>query len=152
MTMNHLALIVYLDKVRARTLKFLDELPEELLEQTPATGQSIAETFRHIAFGGDYWCHNVFKDGKGEVQYTAENCRGGKALRQALRESGRRLEVFFSADEGAALQREYLTSWGKSYNGTDRLLYLVAHEVHHRGRAVQVARELGWTGKVVFPM
>jgi uncharacterized damage-inducible protein DinB len=152
-TMSQEAILDYFQRVRARTLDFLADLPEEILERPPAAGPSVADSLRHIAQGADYWCHHVFLDGVGETKLTRENCSGREALRAALETSAERLRAVFTAGGGAALERDFPVPWDKSktYNGTERLLYLAAHEAHHRGRAVQAARELGWAGKVRFP-
>jgi len=151
--MGQPAILDHFQRVRARTLDFLADLPEEMIERQPAAGPSVADSLRHIAEGADYWCHHVFLDGRGETKLSRENCSGREALRAALEASAGRLLAIFGAAGGTAMDRDFPVPWDakKTYKGSERLLYLAAHEAHHRGRAVQAARELGWAGKVRFP-
>ena len=132
--------------VRRTTCELLDRVPEGLLDRT-AEGEDypMRWLFVHVADGVNWWMHNVFADGKGVVRKPRPN---KASIRRALEASADRLLTFFRAAGGQAMGRTFTftdadgaeTAWV----GRDRVLYLAAHEVHHRGKIVLALRQWGF--------
>jgi uncharacterized damage-inducible protein DinB len=141
-------------QIRERTLDLLERLPEELLDQT-ADGEDrpLRHLFVHLARTIDNWMSDLLKDGLGLPVYGVDK----GSLELALRISADRVISFFEADDGERMGREIpdkLETTGKPviWTGRDRVLYLTAHEIHHRGKMVLALRQAGFADIPPMPM
>jgi uncharacterized damage-inducible protein DinB len=138
--------------IRARTREFLDCLPDEHLELIAASeDRSLADWFRHICLGNFYWLAALRDEKKLEVpRYGLTR----PELDRALNESESAVLAHFS--DPAAWDRvvDRTTNEGRParWNGRERLLYLVAHEVHHRAKWVLALRQVGFTQTPILPL
>lgn len=140
-------------QIRERTLDLLERIPEELLDQT-ADGEDrpLRILFLHLARVVDSWMSDPIRDGLGQPVYGTDK----GSLELALRISADRLTSFFEADE-ARMDREIpekLETTGQPvvWTGRDRVLYLTAHEIHHRGKMVLALRQAGFADIPPMPM
>ena len=140
-------------QIRERTLDLLERIPEELLDQT-AEGEErpLRILFLHIARTVDSWMAGPLKDGLGQPVYGTDK----GSLELALRVSADRLTGFFEADPERMAREvpETLETTGQPvvWTGRDRVLYLAAHEIHHRGKMVLALRQAGFADIPPMPL
>lgn len=135
---------------REKTLQVLDEVSDINLDYriNPAV-RSIAELFAHIGAAVHSWMNETLRDGQ-SIHPRAGGPWDKHSLRELLRESGERLGHFF-APNPQALKEVYRAPWGAEYSGLDRVLYLMAHEAHHRGQIVMALRAAGSPARTRLP-
>ena len=145
-------ILQHFHQIRRRTIDLLDRLPEELLSrQAEGEGLPLGRLFRHIATVVDGWLEHFLMDGQGMPSYADDKA----SLRAALESTAVRLATFFEADDGARMSQEYPTTLDTDgtpvvWSGRDRVLYLTAHEIHHRGKIVLALRQ--WGSAEIPPM
>lgn len=139
------AILDHFAGVRDGTCELLRRVPEELLERTAAGEERpVNWLFAHIADGVDWWMHNVMEDGRGVVrQYDHDR----PSILRALENSKVRLLEFFEAHGGKRMGEsvtfEDPDGTTTDFIGRERVIYLTAHETHHRGEIVLSLRQWG---------
>ncbi|MBC8145414.1 MAG: DinB family protein [bacterium] len=131
--------------VRARTVELLAAIPDEMLERTPdSSTMSVGKEIAHLARALESWLYHVLEDGAAEPERIGTD---RVSIRAALDHSRDRLLTHFTKNDGAnmsqVIESEYSTGAPVTYIGRERVLYLTAHEVHHRGRIVVSLRQWG---------
>jgi uncharacterized damage-inducible protein DinB len=137
-------------RVREKTIEVLAGVPDEMLDRK-ADGEdmTLGWLFMHIADGPDWWMEHCMRDGQGWA-YTGEGPFQKEEIRVALQASLRRVTGFFEAGDGERMGETFelvpeKTEGEGRWTGRDRVLYLTAHEVHHRGKMVLALRQWGAT-------
>lgn len=131
-------------RTREKTLDVLEVVPDECLCRKPDGEQhSIGCVFQHIACGDTWWMHRVMKDQGGVVQPREDISKPDIA--SLLRGTAARLASFFARDGAMETQYDYPRPDGQTRPLTGRwcALYLLQHEVHHRGKIVLALRQWG---------
>jgi uncharacterized damage-inducible protein DinB len=140
---------------RLGTIDLAGRLPGELLalryegDFTP----QVAATLLHIADGPHWWLTHCMQDGG---RWSPPPATGDRStVLEWLSASGDRLLRFFEADDGANMGRSFRLIEEKGgdgpWTGRDRLMYLAAHETHHRAKLVLVLRQAGFADFPFFP-
>jgi len=132
-------------RTREKTIELTRNVPEEFLERQPeGEDRAMIHLLGHAGCGERYWMAEVLKAGGPSGPPDAED---SDALVRAM-ETGRDLLVkFFSAQDGEAMARLFtrkINGHTDSWTGRNRLLYLISHEVHHRGKIVLALRQWGF--------
>ena len=138
------------DRARAKTIALLAKVPPRMLSRKAAGEEgTLGELFHHIAAVVDGWMLRCMNDGGPPPPAY----KPGKAARaKALRSSHKRLQTFFNANGGAAMDTVFRRERdGRQYAfiGRNRVCYLTQHEVHHRGKIILALRQWGMT-KIPF--
>lgn len=139
---------------RDKTIELARRVPEGFLAQTPdGEDMPLNQLFAHIADSVDWWMSFVMSDGRGRV--PPEHHHDRNMVIAALSASRDRLVTFFSADDGAAMGERFSHTekdgGTTTFVGRDRVLYLVGHETHHRGKIVLTLRQWGLTDIPFLP-
>lgn len=141
-------------RTRTQTLSLLGIVPDELLVcQAEGETRPLAWVFEHIGVGANWWMDHVMRDGVG---WTPE-CGGLSSgeLHDVLTRSQDRVFEFFNREDGCALSSRYdypLPQGGtRSLTGRWCVLYLIQHEVHHRGKIVLALRQWGINNLPAMP-
>lgn len=140
-------------RTREKTLELVHGIPDDLLARTPAgEAQPLYYLLAHAGCSGDWWFPHVFDDGQPErYLHPAEKT----ALIAEIAYWRDRVYTFFSARDGADLGGifHFVDDDGTrlEWAGRNRLLYLIDHEVHHRGKIVLALRQWGVDGLPCFP-
>ena len=119
---------------RKATLSLLAQTPEPAPSFTPTADiRTIRQAYHHIVWGQCAWMQKLLRDGKGSVQEQPNApCAGLARLLEEARL--RMLSCFLGAEEGRMPKVYQRTREGKQRTGRDLVLYLTAHEEHHRSR------------------
>jgi uncharacterized damage-inducible protein DinB len=139
-------------KTRGKTIELLEAVPEEWLERMPESGpHGLGRLFQHIARADTWWMTRVMRDG-GAVVMEADGLDKVQ-VRQRLRDTQQRVASFFAAPGSLDSSYDYQRPDGRvcPLSGAWCLLYLIEHEVHHRGQAVQILRQWGFDKMPFFP-
>lgn len=135
----------YYERVRERTRRLLDLIPEDHLEWRPAEGRfSLGDLARHIA-GAERWMwvenvHGRPSTYPGHVEELAEGLPAVLEYVDRLHaESIELLELLTPED----LQRKCPTVGGVTIRAWKWLRALVEHEIHHRGQMYELLAALG---------
>lgn len=128
---------------RQVTIGLARRVPDELLARTPeGEGLPLSRLFLHIAGGVDWWMHHVMCDGR---RWPVDCGNDREAVVEALGASRGRLVSFFEADDGQPMGQTFSFTDAEGttspWVGRDRVLYLTAHEIHHRGKIVLALRQ-----------
>ncbi len=140
------AILDHFAGVRDATCELLSRVPEEMLgRRAEGEERPVEWLFAHIADGVDWWMHNVMHDGRGVVR---EYHHDRPSILRALRNSKDRLLAFFEAAGGRHMGETFTFEDADGtcteFIGRERVLYLTAHEVHHRGKIVLALRQWGF--------
>lgn len=138
-------ILEHLKRTRAKTLALFGNVPEEFLDRTPLGEEyNLAFLLAHTACSGSWWLHNVLKD-NGPEEHPRPSDK--ESLIRIGEESLERLLAFFEADDGANMGRTFPfvdhNGETREWTGRNRLLYLIDHEVHHRGKLTLALRQYG---------
>lgn len=141
--------------IRQGTIELTRRLPDELLAMSyegDFTPQ-VATTLLHIADGPNWWLTHCMQDGE---SWSAPPATGDRrAVIESLDQSCDRLVRFSEADDGANMGRSFrlVADQGGDgpWSGRNRLMYLTAHETHHRAKLVLVLRQSGFGDFPFFP-
>ena len=139
--------------VRAGTAELAGRVPGDLLANTPGgTNNSIARQFLHIADGVDWWMANVMHDGQPRIAWMLQ---GHDSIPLAMENSADRLITFFTAGDAETMDEPFTLEHPDGSTATEagrqRVLYLIGHELHHRGRIVQALRDWEFNDIPFFP-
>jgi uncharacterized damage-inducible protein DinB len=133
-------------RTRDQTIRLAERVPEDGLARTAAGEEhTLGWLFAHCACGTTWWLHNVLRDGQPSVP---ERDGDKDWILDVLRATRDRFIAFFSADDGEPMGRTF--SFAESdgteckWVGRNRVLYLMDHEVHHRGKIVLALRQWGF--------
>ena len=143
-------------RTRKKTMELFEQVPDNWLNKTAAGEEmTLGWLFMHIADGPSWWMNHCMGDGRG-WQYPGDGPFGKQTIRGALTASLKRVVSFFKADDGTNMNRAFELSPEKRegegcWTGRNRILYLVGHEVHHRGRIALALRQWGMTELPFFP-
>lgn len=135
-------------RVREKTIELLNGMPDEILgRKADGEDMTLGWLFMHIADGPDWWMEHCMRDGRGWV-YPGDGPFQMDGIRAALRASLCRVTEFFEAGDGERMGESFgldpeKTEGKGRRTGRDRVLYLTAHEVHHRGKMVLALRQWG---------
>jgi uncharacterized damage-inducible protein DinB len=137
---------------RDKTLEVLEVVPDDWLCRKPDGEQhSMGWVFQHIASGEAWWLHRVMKD-QGDLVAAGEDLPK-RDIAQLLRDTAMRMASFFGRDGAMEAQYDYPRPDGQTRPLTGRwcALYLLQHEVHHRGKIVLALRQWGLKGIPFIP-
>ncbi len=131
-----LSILRHFAGIRDVTLALLHSLPDDWLERPlpGGDGWTVRKAFLHIAAGQCGWLKGL-GEGKGGMDSDALLDKAG--IERTLLEARRRMLDFFGSsqvDRMGPLE-------GEPHVGRDVVLYLTAHEVHHRGTLVRALWE-----------
>lgn len=129
---------------RDKTLELLEVVPDNWLCRKPNGEQrSVGWVFQHIASGDAWWMHRVMRDQAG-LMAVGEDVPKSDIARM-LRGTATRMASCFARDGAMEAQYDYPGPDGQTRPLTGRwcALYLLQHEVHHRGKVVLALRQWG---------
>lgn len=150
------AILDAFDRTRQATAELLKRTPDDLLPRIPPGAEkSLAWEFWHIADGVYGWMTWCMEGGSADDELPH---RFANADLLSLLESTRvHLLDYFRANDGEAMGRSYRPASFRhlgrinDFTGRERVLYLIGHEVHHRGKIVLALRQLGFTDVPFIP-
>jgi uncharacterized damage-inducible protein DinB len=135
-------------RVREKTIELFEQMPDEMLgRKADGEDMTLGWLFMHIADGPDWWMEHCMQDGRGWI-YPGDGPFQGEEIKGALQASLRRITEFFQAGDGERMGESFELDPEKTegegcWTGRNRVLYLAAHEVHHRGKMVLALRQWG---------
>jgi uncharacterized damage-inducible protein DinB len=140
-------------RTRHRTMELVRQTPTEWLSRR-ADGEHhpLGWLYMHIAEGVDWWLQYCMKHGQ-RVRWKPADEQNPAAILAAMEASMKKLVEFFEADDGARMGQAFDLDLRtlptpedgpvQHYVGRNRVLYLTAHEIHHRGKIVLALRQWG---------
>lgn len=140
---------------RNATLELARRIPDDLLGLSfdGDFAPTVAATLLHIADGPDWWMQHCMQDGRGRSAPPKATDR--QTIIHQLQTSRDRLLQFFQCDDAVNMARSFriVPEHGGDgpWTGRDRVLYLLAHEIHHRAKLVLVLRRAGFSNFPFFP-
>ncbi len=131
-----LSILRHFAGIRDVTIALLRRLPEDWLDRPlpGGDGWTVRQAFLHIAAGQCGWLKGL-GDGKG-WGVDPEEAMDRPGIETALRDARKRMLDFFGSPEVDRMSRAF-----PPHVGRDIVLYLTAHEVHHRGTVVRALWE-----------
>lgn len=141
-------------QIRRRTIDLVERIPEAMLgRQAEGEGYPLHHLLLHLAYVVDGWMFDLMKDGKEMPDYQNDKA----SIVAALETTENRLVSFFEAEDGRRMGEEYATTLSDEvtpvvWTGRDRVLYLTAHEIHHRGKIVLALRQWGFDDIPAMPL
>lgn len=140
-------------RTRERTIELMQNIPDELLTRTPdGEAQPLYHLLAHAGCSGEWKFPHIFDDGLPD-RYVHPSEKTGLLAEVAYWRD--RVYAFFNAEDGANLDRRFHFDEADGthfeWTGRNRLLYLIDHEVHHRGKIVLALRQWGMEGFPFFP-
>jgi uncharacterized damage-inducible protein DinB len=153
MTESDQAVLDCFDATRRRTIDLLRQTPADWLSrQAQGEDHALGRLYLHIADSPDWWLHFCLKDGLPKDGPAASE-NDPAAIQIALESSQQRLLRFFTADAGSRMGQTFVLNPRElpnpedgpveQFTGRNRVLYLTAHEIHHRGKLVLALRQWG---------
>jgi uncharacterized damage-inducible protein DinB len=126
----------YFDRVRARTRRVADCIPQDHVEWRPSTGTfSLGDLVRHIAVTERYmWAETVFNRPSRYVSHGPELATGRTGVLDFLDRLHEESMVLFRTLTPAALAGKCTTPEGTPITTWKWLRAMAEHEVHHRGQ------------------
>jgi uncharacterized damage-inducible protein DinB len=141
----------YWEKVRERTRRVVDRIPEDRVEWSWQSGKfTLGDLVRHLA-GIERWMYaeNARRRPSRYPGHGEELARGLPAVREYFeRLHGESLEIFRSLSD-ADLAERCVTPGGAEISVGKWLRLMIEHEIHHRG---QIYMALGILGVATPPI
>ncbi|HET7434211.1 MAG TPA: DinB family protein [Thermoanaerobaculia bacterium] len=135
----------YFDKLRGRTMRVADVIPEEAFETSPiGKGFTFGDLLRHMV-AIERWMYAENAQGRPSRYdgYDGGGVRGKAATLAHVRElHDEAMEIFRSLDDGA-LRRPCTTPGGATMATWKWLRAMLEHEAHHRGQIYTYLSILG---------
>jgi uncharacterized damage-inducible protein DinB len=130
-----LSILRHCAAIRDVTVELLRALPEGWLERPlpGGDGWTVRRAFLHIAAGQSWWLSGL----DGQPGIGDEDLLDAAGIEKALRDTGQRMLDFFGSSEVDHMG----PLEGHPHVGRDVVLYLTAHEIHHRGTVVRALWE-----------
>ena len=133
------------EKTRNVTIELAKRIPAGWLSRTPdGEGAPLNALLCHAGCGEAGWLHIFGDGGPRHVPPPADI----HAIVDAMRVSQQRTLAFFQKNDAQAMSQTF--AWTDEsgqeleWHGRERLLYLIAHETHHRGKIVLALRQWGF--------
>jgi uncharacterized damage-inducible protein DinB len=113
----------------------------------PGRARSIAAIFTHVHNVRTKWVRLTATHLKVPRQLQRAHCTPKQAS-EALAESAARCEEMLAealGGGGGRIQKFVRDGWARPWpTGPEMLCYMLAHETHHRGQVLMLARQLGY--------
>ena len=131
-------------KNRETSLELIKAFPEEHLKTELAEGKrDFQYQLVHMCCGSSWWLANLFKDNGPEYHALGDTIKEICSLVEQHTE--REKKIFLDPGKLNMDYKVFMGEEEKVYNGCNRLMYLYAHESHHRGKIVQWLTANGYT-------
>ncbi len=137
---------------RDKTIELAECIPDDwLTRQAEGEEHSLGLTLQHIVGADAWWMHRVMDDNGGLDQVGDPLSR--EQIASLLRTTRDRVVAFFSKDGAMQALYPYPRPDGQTrpLSGRWCLLYLLQHEVHHRGKVVLALQQWGLSAIPFLP-
>ncbi len=143
-------------RTRKKTLELFGLVPEDWLgKKADGEDMTLGWLFMHIADGPDWWMNHCMQDSMG-WKYPGDGPFSRDSITNALNASLKRVLAFFESKDEDRMNKKFelppeKTEGEGHWLGRNRILYLVDHEVHHRGKILLALRQWGMTDFPFMP-